>query len=73
MDTLAILDIVASVDVDEVTELYSQVIARDLVHLNTTLLHIVRTEADKDCISTLLPTAKTIRKPKGTSVHFLTE
>ncbi len=64
MDSLAVFDMVASVNVDQVAELC------DPVHLDTTLLHIVRTEADRNRISMLVP--KDNQEIKGTSVHFLT-
>lgn len=54
MNTLAVLDIEALVDVNEVSELDSQVVTRDLVHLDLALLDVIRAQTDKDGIPPLL-------------------
>jgi len=58
MHTLSIFDIVACMDVDEITELHTQVVSRHLVHLYATFLDVIRAQADQDGIASLLSTAK---------------
>lgn len=59
--TLAIFDIKALVDIDQVAKLDAKVITRNLVHLNTTFFDVIGAQADKDGVSPLLP-ANTTRE-----------
>ena len=54
VNALAVLDVGALVNVDEVSELDTQVVASDLVHLNLALLDVIRAQTDEDGISPLL-------------------
>ena len=51
---LAVLNVVAGMYADEITELDAQVIPCDLVELNAALLDVVRADTDQDCILALL-------------------
>ena len=54
MYPLAVLNVVAGMYADEITELDAQVIPCDLVELDAALLNIVRANTDQDCILALL-------------------
>jgi hypothetical protein len=54
MDALAILDIKTLMYVDEVAKFHSQVVTSDFVHLDSTFLHVIGAQADKDGISPFL-------------------
>jgi hypothetical protein len=54
VNSFAVFDVKTLVDVHEISELHPQVVASDLVHLNTTLFHIIRAQADKNSISPLI-------------------
>ncbi len=51
---LAILDVEAGMDVDKVAELDAQVVAGNLVHLDSALLDIVRAQTDEHRVFSLL-------------------
>jgi hypothetical protein len=54
MHALAVFDVVASMYIDKVAKLYSEIVSCDFVHLNPALFHIIRAEADKYCVSAFL-------------------
>jgi hypothetical protein len=54
MDALAVFYVETRVHSDEVTELDTQVVASDLVHLNAALFDVVRGKADKDGVAPFL-------------------
>ena len=59
VDALAVLDVQALVHVDKITELHSQVVASNFVHLNLAFLDVIGGQANENCISPLLaPTAR---------------
>lgn len=51
MNAFAVLDVVAWGNMAEVAQLYSQVVARNFIHLYLALINIVRTEANENGIS----------------------
>jgi hypothetical protein len=59
MDPFAVFDIQTLVNIDEITELHSQVVASHLVNLDTALFDIIGAEADEDCVTSFLSTAFT--------------
>ena len=58
---LSIFDVKALVDIDKVTKLDAEIVARNLVHLYATFFNIVGAQADEDGIPSLLAT-EDIRK-----------
>ena len=66
VDTLAILDVQARVDVDNIAELDSKVVAGDLVHLDFALFHGVGAQANENSIVPPLAAIRSVRdKPIG--------
>ena len=57
MYALAVLDVQALVHVDKVTELHSQVVASNFVHLDLAFLDVIGGQANENCISPLLSPA----------------
>lgn len=54
--SFAVFDIETLVDVDEIPEFDSEVVSRDLVHLDLAFFNSVVTQANKDSIPPLLAT-----------------
>ena len=50
---LAVLDIEALMDIDKVTELHTQVVAGDFVHLDSPFFYIIRAQANQNGIAPL--------------------
>lgn len=57
VDALAVLDVQALVHVDKITELDSQVVTSNFVHLDLAFLDVIGGQANEDCISPLLSPA----------------
>jgi hypothetical protein len=57
MDTFAVLDVQTRVNVDEIAELDSQIVASDFVHLDSTFLDVIRAQANEDSVSPFFATA----------------
>ena len=57
VDTFAVLDVETRVYVDEIAELDAQVVTRDLVELDATLLDVVGAQANENGVLALLATA----------------
>ena len=56
MHPFSIFDVEALMYGDEVAEFDTQVVASDFIHLNTTLLDVVRAQANEDGVASLLAT-----------------
>ena len=54
---LPVLNIEALVHVNEVSELYSQVVAGHFVHLDAAFLYVIRAEANENGVTSLFTTA----------------
>ena len=54
MYALAVFDIVTRSNMAQVPKLDSQVISGYFVHLDLALIHVIRTENNKDCVFALL-------------------
>jgi hypothetical protein len=54
MDALAVFNVRASVHMNKITELDTEVITGNLVYLDPALLDVVRAQADQDRITPLL-------------------
>ena len=54
---LSVLDIETLVNVDKITEFYTQVLSRNLVQLNASFLDGIRGQADGDCVVAFLSPA----------------
>ena len=57
---LAIFYVQTLVDIDKIAKFHSQVISGNLVHLNATLLDIIRTQANENSVTTFLSPEKHI-------------
>lgn len=74
MDSLAVLDIRASVYVDEISEFDAEIVTGDLVHLDLALFDIVRAQTDQNGISPLLSTVDVIRLvQRAVNVSYFTD
>ena len=58
---LAVLDIKALVHVDEVSKLYSQVVAGHFVHLDPAFFYVIRTQANQNGVAPFFTTVIKIR------------
>ena len=57
MYPLSVLDIETLVNIDKITEFYTQVVSRNLVQLDASFLDVIRGQADEDCVVTFLSPA----------------
>ena len=55
MYALSVLDVEALMNMNKVSELDTQVVTGDLVHLDLALLDVIRAQADENSVSPLLP------------------
>jgi len=53
MDTLAILDVEALMNVHQVAKLHPKVVTSHLVHLNASFFNIIGAQANKDSVASL--------------------
>jgi hypothetical protein len=54
MYPLSVLDIETLVNIDKITEFYTQVVSRNLVQLDASFLDVIRGQADEDCVVAFL-------------------
>jgi hypothetical protein len=60
--TLSVFDIQSLMDMDEITELDSQVVASDFVHLDSTILYVIGAHTDKDGVSSFFAAVERLVK-----------
>lgn len=61
VNPLSVLDVGASVNVDEIPELDSQIVTGHLIHLDSAFLDTIVAQADQDSVLSLLATESCIR------------
>lgn len=62
MNALAIFDVWTLVNNCDISQLHSEVVSGDFVHLDLSLFNVIGTENDEDGIAPLLSTAQVVRK-----------
>jgi hypothetical protein len=60
VNAFPVLDVHARMNVDDVTQLDSDVVSGDLVHLNAAFLHVIGRKTDEDSVSSLLSTVENV-------------